>query len=698
MQAQRGSSNGLLRRRGHLGPLVLVLVIGVVPFLAVKSSGAATPTFTITPTTGLVDGQTVSVTASNIDSGVTYVIVECGPVAYALLGGHGPDGDRNPEDGCDAQSAYIRFTGDGSTVHADVTVHVILNAAVGPIDCRTEQCFIALFPLAGSAPTQPENITFGANACAAAGSCVVGTRPGVAGRTSPEPARATPAPPTVATATAGSPVSLAVTAGLAGDLTAIGAVTGEVTGAFGAPDVPASPVSGEGIVRLDLAAPGTDWGANTPSSIVVDVSVDGGTPQQMVLFNGATPFVYAGGVGALATGPHTVVVAIDAALSHPGVGPATVDVHDVALEVVAPGNPRYAAIHYAPILWGRSTSALHDTPLIEYASTTTSASGTTAGYTMAFSHENAGTAFIPFLESAVWGRTTDIESFFNVTTDAGGTPTGGSFLSGATPDGYRDSQTAINEPTVAYTSGVWVGGSHGVLRVATGNNDFSQNGTTPFRFRPVPVAAPAPGQPREAVMDANPWTYRIAGEEVARWYTNFTTDPMLPEQGDARQYAYVQLDSTGASVDRVAVDVRIAGDPTWYASDFGSGYNTGGTGVDRTVIKLPTDWLSRGIEGVRIRVFPGTAATALDVSSLRVLGLDQTWGLHLVSLPEASIVSGFLFVMPTPPPVTTSTTLAPGTSTPPRAPAAPEPTVPTVSVAPVAPPAAAVSVAPTYTG
>ncbi len=650
--------------------IVCAAVIGLiaVSVVATRSStaSASDPSITLSATTGLVDGQSIVVDASGLNTGVTYLVVECGPVAIQIQLGSGPYGDTNPEDGCENQQTWVRFTGDGSTIQAHIDVLAVLNTATGPVDCRSAQCFVALFPLAGSAPLSLTNLTFATDACASPGSCPPGARAGIAGHPTPEPARPTPAPATMATATAGSPVTLTTDAGLATDLTVPGAITGEVTGAFAHPAPPVTPVSGEGILRLDLASPGTDWGANTPSSVVADVSVDGGTTQQIVLFNGATPFVYSGGLGTIATGSHSVQIAVDQTLSHPGTGPAAIQVHDLQIQVVDPTNPRYDTIHYAPVIWGRSTSALHDTPLLEYGSTSPDGPGTKSSYTLVFTHEDSGTAFVPFLESAVWGRMTDIETAFTMTADASGTPTGGSYLSGATPPDYPDIQNAISEPTVAYTSGVWDGGSHGVLRVATGNNDFSDVGTTAFHFRPVPVPAPAAGQPREAAMDANPWTYRISGVETARWYTNYTTDPLLPEQGDARQYAYIELHSSGSGVDHLAVDVQLDGGPTWYASDFGSGYSTGGTGVDRTVIKLPTDWLDRTITAVRVRVFPGDATSSVQVQDVKVMGLDVDWNLHRVAVPRPTVTAGFLFVTtPTPPPTTaptTSPTTTPGGS------------------------------------
>jgi hypothetical protein len=81
-----------------------------------------------------------------------------------------------------------------------------------------------------------------------------------------------------------------------------------------------------------------------------------------------------------------------------------------ALEVVTPSNPAYLAYSYAPVMYGRSTSALHDVPLLIYADEP-SAGGvaTRLSYVVVWSHEDAGTGFAPFVEWGRWGRMTDIE-------------------------------------------------------------------------------------------------------------------------------------------------------------------------------------------------------------------------------------------------------------------------------------------------
>ena len=663
----RGSGNHGRRGRARSASTVVVVASLLVGLVATIGSAnvalAVDTTATVGTTSGLLDGQVVAVSATGMPAASTYLVVQCGPQAVTLLSGGWPNGNKNPMDGCESQGNTVLFAHDDGAPSGNLRMRAVLNAAIGPIDCRTDACFVAFFSLQGGATLHLVNVTFAADACAAPGSCVAGVRPGVAGRDIAAPADSTGAPPVLSTATAASPVTVTRDAAVAEDLTVAGAETGPATGPFTQLAPPAIPVSGEGMVRLTLAAPGTDWGMNLPSAVVVDVTVDVGTTQQMVLFRGATPFDYAGFTGPLSTGPHQVTVAVNTSQSVTRGAPATVDVHDVQLQVVTPDNPSYLAFAHAPVMFGRSTSAQHDTPLIPYASSSAAGGGATRlSYTEVFTHEDAGTAFIPFMESGAWGRMTDIETFFSVTVGTTGTLSNATFFSGQVPDDYPDSQNAIAEVDVPFT-GSWTG-THPILRDATGNNDFSQAGATPFRFQQVPVAAPGAGSPREAVMDNNPWTYRVMGDEIARWYTNFTTDPALPEQGDARQYAYVELAATGSGVSSIGVDIQLNGDPTWYANDFGSGFELASTGRSRTVVKLPLDWLSQGIAAIRVRVFPTSAATSVKVTGLTIGGLDASWNYSTVAVPQPSVLSGFLFVPPTTTTTTsTTTTTAPTTAT-----------------------------------
>ncbi len=170
-----------------------------------------------------------------------------------------------------------------------------------------------------------------------------------------------------------------------------------------------------------------------------------------------------------------------------------VDLLASQLELVAPSNAQYLAYAYAPVMYGRSTSALHDVPLLAYASVgPASGGGNLLTYVIVWSHEDAGTGFLPFLEWGTWGRMTDIENAISFTVKPDGSVSGAKYLWGGEPlTGFPDSQSALKEVDKPFAGTWW--GHHPVIRDATGNNDFSDEGTTPFRFQLAPVRGARPG-------------------------------------------------------------------------------------------------------------------------------------------------------------------------------------------------------------
>ncbi len=603
--------------------VVVVTVLAMaVPIVALSPGIAAAggPAMVVTPNTGLVDGQTISVVATGVDPNATLVFTQCGSAALKIFTGQLPP-DINPADGCNAQRNTILYSDSQGVVAGTLAVNSVMSTAVGPDDCRTDSCFVALFVLHGSGGPLIQSLSFDR-----------GPVP-----PSPPPVQTTPSSPgALGTASTGSSVTISVPAGVAGDVTTPGATSGPYRAPFAPSPSPASPVAGEGLLRLALSGDGTSWGSASDPAAVVDVSVDGGATQQLVLFNGSTPFAYAGFTGPLTTGTHSVTVTVDPALST-GTAPPVAQIQDVSLTVVDPTNPSYLAYAYAPVMYGRSTSAAHDTPLITYAGSTPQAGGATSfSYTVIWSHENAGTGFIPWLLSGGYGRTTDIENAISFTVQPDGSVTNASYLWGGQPPDYPDTQGAISETDVPFAGAY--DGHHPVIRDATGNNDFSDIGTTAFRFQQVPVAPPAPGQTREGAMDANPWTYRIMGEESARFYTNASADPLSPQIGDARQYAIVQYSISGTGAASVGIDLQLARSDTWYENDLGSGYPFAGVGQGRTVVKLPVGWQGTAITGLRLRVFPAAAAASVHLDAITVQQLADDWTLSTVSVPAPQIV------------------------------------------------------------
>ena len=652
------------------------------PSAARPATGTA-PTLTVTPTSGLTDGQTVSVLLTGATVGGVYVVVECDQAALALLGNA-----QEPEDGCDPRHNVIVGADAQGVVAATLQAQAVMTTSLGAGDCRSGGCFLAVEAAPGSTGGGPfiEPISFTASACAAAGSCATvpdawdpavgsenpyptGVTPSVV---APERA-STPAPapapvdmgrvalrPRAVTAVAGTPVTFAVTPGQAGALTAADAVTGPYTGSYPSPTAPPTPVSGEGLLRLALSAPGTTWGPGAPSSVVVDATLTDTTTsavvgtQQFVLFAGDQAFSYAGFTGPVTTGDaYQVALTVEppaavGGLSQTATGSTpTVDVADDQLQVVDPTNPQYLVYAYAPVMFGRSTSALHDVPLLIDATATPVTGGTHLSYTVIWSHEDSGTGFLPLLEWGAWGRMTDIEDAISFTVPdgpVGAIPTDASYLWGGEPaTGFPDSESALQETDEPFL-GTW-DGTHPVLRDATGNNDFSDHGTTPFRFQLAPVAGPAPGQTRESVMDAEPFTYQVMGEEVARWYADVSTDPASPQPGDAGQYGVVDIATSGSGISSVRVAVQLSGGTTWYTNDAGTGVSLTGVGHGRTVVKFPEGWQSRSVTGVRIETTPASASGALTVDSFELEALEPGGGIAVVPTPTPT-VTGATFDVP----------------------------------------------------
>ncbi len=139
-------------------------------------------------------------------------------------------------------------------------------------------------------------------------------------------------------------------------------------------------MTGEGLLRLALAAPGTSWGGNAQlyrgGRHPTDLATHQTAPkQQFVLFWGASPFVYAGFVGPVRNrDAYSLTISVEPPAGQDGLSQVAtgtkpqVDLLASQLELVAPSNPQYLAYAYAPVLYGRSTSALHDVPLLAYAS------------------------------------------------------------------------------------------------------------------------------------------------------------------------------------------------------------------------------------------------------------------------------------------------------------------------------------------
>jgi hypothetical protein len=406
--------------------------------------------------------------------------------------------------------------------------------------------------------------------------------------------------------------------------------------------------SGEGVFWLTAGGPGTQWSSALNTSVVVDVRIDGGTAQQVVLFDGATPFTYTGFVGSLNVGTHVVQLVVDRGLSATTTVPPQMVLSRFTLAVVPRSSPEYTEVAYAPVLYGRTSSARSYTPLLVSASDSNGTAGShQLQYVLVISAHDQGDSIVPAYQWGLWGRMTDIVTILNETISSSGATLSASYASCGCESlpYFPDFVMAPEETTAPVQSADY--DSHPVLRDATATNYLSDKGTTRFRFQQLPVAAPPSGQLRDAVMDEHPWTYQISNEELPREHV-ISTDPDDLLVGDYRQYGIVDSDLSVTGTVAVEFALQLAGDPVWYSTDYQQMtagipstfvFNNGGH--TRSAIKLPLNWESRPVVGFRIRleVAPGSSVVpTIVVHSLELLAVTPGWNVVPVPLPKFTVV------------------------------------------------------------
>ncbi len=608
-----------------IGVSLVAPVFGVV--MAAPAGAALTaPTLTTSTTTDLPADRSIRFTVQGVPAGTALLAVQCTP--QALTEG---------EDACGNRRNALVFANSSGIATGSFVPSPVIQTTLGAVDC-TQASASCLFGVASIAGDGSDSVI---------GAKSISFAPGVTASSPAGKSTESAAPTHLASSVAvagpiiigGRPLTESVIAGLAPRLSSTGAITG--------PELPAPSraaprrlVAGQGIIELTLEGPKTSW-ESAQRAVVVDVSVDGGPSQQIVCFAGASPFTYAGFTGTLSTGSHAVTVAVDTGLSDTGTLAPTVRLVHLQLEVVDPSNSWYDRIAFAPVVYGRADTAQEDTPLLTYADQGAGTGGVRSlSYATIWSKEEAGTSFVPFLEWGEWGRMTDFTQTVALDVVSGDAITNETYNTcGCLGTPATENEVSVVEEEVPF-SGSYYEQTHAIVRNASGNDYQSESGTTAFRIQQVPVAGPPPGADRDAVMDANPWTYLISAQETSRWYTNGTADPASPEIGDSRQYAIVDLRTNIHDVSATAVDIQLSGSSQWYSSDYGSGFPLQDGGHGRTAVKLPLDWQNRTITGLKILYYPSGPKPSVRDVAVRVLGLTRSYTVESPAIPMVQIEAG----------------------------------------------------------
>ena len=310
----------------------------------------------------------------------------------------------------------------------------------------------------------------------------------------------------------------------------------------------------EAVLELTASCNGCDWAVRGREAAVLSVALDRRYSSHVVLTRGQAAAPYRVLLGRVSPGEHEVAVTLDRKLS----------ARRIAEAAVASGGVRtfdraaseFEGLAHAPFVQARpgSVERFSDLPLVAWYETGPTEGGRRLRYSIVFSNEDGGTP--PDRLMATWGRLTDIEYVYGVELAADGS--------------VRSSEFQGPEHRLLPFDGTREG-AHPVLHVVTENNMLDARGGSAVRFAPVPAAFDLAATSREAVMDAEPWTYRVSAAEARReGRVDARARPGSKRVPDPRRF--LTLEACAPVEDAVLafeVGVRTAPGLRWHASDGG---------------------------------------------------------------------------------------------------------------------------------
>lgn len=383
-------------------------------------------------------------------------------------------------------------------------------------------------------------------------------------------------------------------------------------------------IAGEARATLNISAEFADWESFGEESVVLDYDLDGSAIGQIVVYNGASATDYRVMLGAVTVGSHTIGLHHNKKLSPAKKSGAFLEAA-ASVEVLAPGDPGYEPLHFAPVLRGLDAdlnkfvthkgNARSDVPVITYVRAVPGTGKTTYRYVMIWSNEDGGTGAFPDILLTQYGRTTDIETYVEVDVLDDGTFSEARFR----PD---------ESGTPAVFAGEFFQTSHPIVRTSSANGLIQDNGQSRLNFFIAPFEFDDTGVPRERGMDLDPVSYVVMAKEMIReGKVESTPDPVKKKLSDLRNYLFVEYD----------IDVDVGGDVlAAYAVVGGTNYRsdhfTASAGI------LPT-LISDGRGRTAIELPPGT--TIGDITEWGFRGIGSMSG-TLFSLDGFMLASDFL--------------------------------------------------------
>ena len=349
------------------------------------------------------------------------------------------------------------------------------------------------------------------------------------------------------------------------------------------------------------------WDVAGREAATLTISLDGGYVAHLPLVRQGVAD-YAVLLGGVSAGRHVVRAEVDRDLTATGLKHDTAAVVErIELRSVPRGAPDHIAIALAPILYARPNTIgrFTDVPVFMWYEREPTPRGTRYRYSVVFTNEDGGTPADRLM--ATWGRTTDIEYVYSVEVDETGRILGDDFQG---PDHKILPFAGKRE------------GLHPLLWVVTDNNMVLDQGATRVRYVPAPAAFPLEGVSREAVMDANPWLYAVAAQELAR--EGKIADAAPPGRGtipDPRRFVYIEAcGEVGAAAIAFELGVR----DRWERSDRGvREYKIVRNGCFRAAVPLPDSFGPNDVRALRLITYQRPARDGSSASGAAAVRIDR---------------------------------------------------------------------------
>ena len=338
---------------------------------------------------------------------------------------------------------------------------------------------------------------------------------------------------------------------------------------------------GEYLMDIMLSS-NTSWEEENNESAVLTVLINEVYNQDIVIYNGGNNHYYQQAIGYLDAGEYEIDFYFDYGKS--SIGASNIHIESVDFTNAFLVDVDSDVFKYSPILYGRNIFAWNesnytDIPLLMYYEISYDNTIKTITYGIIFSNEDSrvGIGLSDMMLS--WGRTTDIEWIYQVSLNSTDEIVNEVF------QGAGHITTTFNGEKL---------GTHPYLINATANCNFSDTGVSDYLFFLSSINTLTSGHTREYLMDQNPWSYKIMGQELMNEdkYEN-QQDPTHWEMSDVRNYLYMEYEGSQSGENiSTQISTNLYNDCYQYSNNHNDAeiMFSYGNGVNRTAIELPEDF------------------------------------------------------------------------------------------------------------